>query len=101
GASECYLASDGAVKCRNCPAGFSGDRCDKCAPGYTLSAKTGGRDCEPVGRVRSDRIDFVDSPKGLPSDPYAAQRLQQQQNARRRHRRRRYRVTSARRFHRL
>uniref|UniRef100_A0A914YQA6 Basement membrane-specific heparan sulfate proteoglycan core protein n=1 Tax=Panagrolaimus superbus TaxID=310955 RepID=A0A914YQA6_9BILA len=117
GTSDCYLGSDGQVKCRNCPAGFSGDRCDKCAPGYTLSARTGGRDCEPIGRVEPDRIQFVDNPQGLSSsDPYAAQReqyrqrqqqyqqqqqqQQQQQLQHRRHRRRRYRVTASRRFHR-
>lgn len=87
----------------------------RCAPGYTLSARTGGRDCEPIGRVEPDRIQFVDNPQGLsPSDPYAAQReqyrqrqlqyqqqqQQQQQQQNRRHRRRRYRVTASRRFHR-
>jgi hypothetical protein len=51
-----------------------------CAPGYTRSQKTGGRDCEPIGRVQEDRIQFVDHPEGL--------------NQRQRHRRRRYRVRS-------
>uniref|UniRef100_A0A914BVB7 Basement membrane proteoglycan n=1 Tax=Acrobeloides nanus TaxID=290746 RepID=A0A914BVB7_9BILA len=63
GASECFLDQNGQVQCRNCPAGYSGRVCDACAPGYTRSQKTGGRDCEPIGRVQEDRIQFVDHPE--------------------------------------
>ncbi|KAI1728541.1 immunoglobulin domain-containing protein [Ditylenchus destructor] len=75
GASDCFLDSSGQVQCRNCPAGFSGRLCDeyaivkdyiqkgilyyRCAPGYTRSQASGGRDCEPIGRVYPDHITFV------------------------------------------
>uniref|UniRef100_A0A7E4VZA7 Basement membrane proteoglycan n=1 Tax=Panagrellus redivivus TaxID=6233 RepID=A0A7E4VZA7_PANRE len=63
GSSDCFVGPDGQVKCRNCPAGYSGDRCTECAPGYTPSANTGGRECEPIGRVNPNDITFVEKPK--------------------------------------
>uniref|UniRef100_A0A3P8QUC0 Heparan sulfate proteoglycan 2 n=1 Tax=Astatotilapia calliptera TaxID=8154 RepID=A0A3P8QUC0_ASTCA len=33
--TTCYLDSDGQPTCDNCPLGFTGRRCERCAPGYT------------------------------------------------------------------
>uniref|UniRef100_A0A0N5BQ59 Basement membrane proteoglycan n=1 Tax=Strongyloides papillosus TaxID=174720 RepID=A0A0N5BQ59_STREA len=65
GASDCYIGPNGQVQCRNCPAGYYGPLCNECAPGYTRSQKTGGRDCEPIGRIHEDRIEFVPSQEGI------------------------------------
>ncbi|CEF60016.1 Laminin B type IV domain and EGF-like, laminin domain and Low-density lipoprotein (LDL) receptor class A repeat and Immunoglobulin subtype 2 domain and Immunoglobulin subtype domain and Immunoglobulin-like domain and Immunoglobulin I-set domain and Immunoglobulin-like fold domain and Laminin B, subgroup domain-containing protein [Strongyloides ratti] len=65
GASDCYVGPNGQVQCRNCPAGYYGPLCNECAPGYTRSQKSGGRDCEPIGRIHEDRIEFVPSHEGL------------------------------------
>uniref|UniRef100_A0A915ED04 Basement membrane-specific heparan sulfate proteoglycan core protein n=1 Tax=Ditylenchus dipsaci TaxID=166011 RepID=A0A915ED04_9BILA len=63
GTSECFLDPTGQVQCRNCPAGFAGRLCDECAPGYSRSQASGGRDCEPTGRVHTDHIQFVPTPE--------------------------------------
>ncbi|KAI6230502.1 hypothetical protein M3Y99_01050000 [Aphelenchoides fujianensis] len=78
GASDCYLDQQGQVTCRNCPAGYAGRLCDECAPGYSKSANTEGRDCEPTGRVASDHKEFVP-----PADSTGLQ--QQQRFAQSRH----------------
>ncbi|CAD5212708.1 unnamed protein product [Bursaphelenchus okinawaensis] len=62
GAADCFLDNGGQVQCRNCPAGYAGRLCDECAPGYTRSQQSGGRECEPIGRVEPDRVHFVDNP---------------------------------------
>lgn len=36
----------------------------RCAPGYSKSANTDGRDCEPTGRVYPDRKEFVPEAEG-------------------------------------
>ncbi|KAI6183632.1 Basement membrane proteoglycan [Aphelenchoides bicaudatus] len=64
GSSDCYLDQSGQVTCRSCPAGYSGRLCDECAPGYSKSANTDGRDCEPTGRVYPDRKEFVPEAEG-------------------------------------
>ncbi|XP_072887750.1 basement membrane-specific heparan sulfate proteoglycan core protein isoform X3 [Hemitrygon akajei] len=33
--STCFLDSDGKPTCNNCPSGFGGRNCERCAPGYT------------------------------------------------------------------
>uniref|UniRef100_A0A669DG86 Heparan sulfate proteoglycan 2 n=1 Tax=Oreochromis niloticus TaxID=8128 RepID=A0A669DG86_ORENI len=33
--TTCYLDSDSQPTCDNCPLGFTGRRCERCAPGYT------------------------------------------------------------------
>ncbi|KAI6206597.1 Basement membrane proteoglycan [Aphelenchoides besseyi] len=64
GASECFMDQNGQVNCRNCPAGYAGRLCDECAPGYSKSANTDGRDCEPTGRVYPDHKEFVPPNEG-------------------------------------
>uniref|UniRef100_A0A8C2AGW3 Cell adhesion molecule-related/down-regulated by oncogenes n=1 Tax=Cyprinus carpio TaxID=7962 RepID=A0A8C2AGW3_CYPCA len=43
--SSCYLDSDGQPTCE-CPAGYTGRRCERCAPGYTGNPQLGQR-CTP------------------------------------------------------
>ncbi|KAK7132382.1 hypothetical protein R3I93_018809 [Phoxinus phoxinus] len=43
--SSCYLDSDGQPICE-CPAGYTGRRCERCAPGYTGNPQLGQR-CTP------------------------------------------------------
>uniref|UniRef100_A0A673I3B9 Basement membrane-specific heparan sulfate proteoglycan core protein-like n=1 Tax=Sinocyclocheilus rhinocerous TaxID=307959 RepID=A0A673I3B9_9TELE len=43
--SSCYLDSDGQPTCE-CPAGYTGRRCERCAPGYTGNPRLGQR-CTP------------------------------------------------------
>ncbi|XP_016315955.1 basement membrane-specific heparan sulfate proteoglycan core protein isoform X2 [Sinocyclocheilus anshuiensis] len=43
--SSCYLDSDGQTTCE-CPAGYTGRRCERCAPGYTGNPQLGQR-CTP------------------------------------------------------
>uniref|UniRef100_A0A671K2C7 Basement membrane-specific heparan sulfate proteoglycan core protein-like n=1 Tax=Sinocyclocheilus anshuiensis TaxID=1608454 RepID=A0A671K2C7_9TELE len=45
--SSCYLDSDGQPTCE-CPAGYTGRRCERCAPGYTGNPQLGQR-CTEVG----------------------------------------------------
>uniref|UniRef100_A0A8C1UIE5 Heparan sulfate proteoglycan 2 n=1 Tax=Cyprinus carpio TaxID=7962 RepID=A0A8C1UIE5_CYPCA len=40
--SSCYLDSDGQPTCE-CPAGYTGRRCERCAPGYTGNPQLGQR----------------------------------------------------------
>ncbi|XP_023812628.1 basement membrane-specific heparan sulfate proteoglycan core protein isoform X9 [Oryzias latipes] len=41
--STCYMHSDGQPTCDNCPPGFTGRRCERCAQGYTGNPLTGQR----------------------------------------------------------
>uniref|UniRef100_A0A914DIE1 Laminin EGF-like domain-containing protein n=1 Tax=Acrobeloides nanus TaxID=290746 RepID=A0A914DIE1_9BILA len=59
GGADCFVDKNGQVSCRNCPAGYAGRLCDTCAPGYAKSATTGGRECEPIGHVEAEKIQFV------------------------------------------
>ncbi|XP_062314893.1 basement membrane-specific heparan sulfate proteoglycan core protein isoform X7 [Osmerus eperlanus] len=40
---SCHVDSDGQPTCDNCPTGFSGRRCERCAPGYTGNPQQGKR----------------------------------------------------------
>ncbi|XP_073678802.1 basement membrane-specific heparan sulfate proteoglycan core protein-like [Garra rufa] len=40
--SSCYMDSDGQPTCQ-CPAGYTGRRCERCAPGYTGNPQLGQR----------------------------------------------------------
>ncbi|VBB30312.1 unnamed protein product, partial [Acanthocheilonema viteae] len=68
GTSDCFLDTDGQVRCRNCPAGLTGRLCEECAPGYTRSRSRArvdeGRICEPIGHVEETNIVFVPTPEG-------------------------------------
>uniref|UniRef100_A0A3P8UCW4 Heparan sulfate proteoglycan 2 n=1 Tax=Amphiprion percula TaxID=161767 RepID=A0A3P8UCW4_AMPPE len=41
--SSCYLDSDGQPTCDNCPPGFTGRRCERCAAGYSGNPLLGQR----------------------------------------------------------
>ncbi|KAM4737871.1 basement membrane-specific heparan sulfate proteoglycan core protein isoform 2-T2 [Anableps anableps] len=41
--SSCYLGSDGQPVCDSCPPGFTGRRCERCAPEYTGNPLRGER----------------------------------------------------------
>lgn len=41
--STCYLGSDDQPICQNCPPGFTGRRCERCAQGYTGNPLQGER----------------------------------------------------------
>lgn len=65
----------------------------RCAPGYTRSQKSGGRDCEPIGRHLENITKFVDVPEGQPlsrSRPYRVGGPRRSDQPRRR----RYRIRS-------
>ncbi|XP_053096911.1 basement membrane-specific heparan sulfate proteoglycan core protein isoform X2 [Pangasianodon hypophthalmus] len=58
GSSEtksCYLDTDGQPTCNNCPVGYSGRRCERCAPGYTGNPEH-GQSCTP-GSERCQNCD--------------------------------------------
>ncbi|XP_062871277.1 basement membrane-specific heparan sulfate proteoglycan core protein isoform X2 [Trichomycterus rosablanca] len=40
-AKSCYLDSDGQPTCSDCPLGYTGRRCESCAPGYTGNPEYG------------------------------------------------------------
>ncbi|XP_026010202.1 basement membrane-specific heparan sulfate proteoglycan core protein isoform X4 [Astatotilapia calliptera] len=50
--TTCYLDSDGQPTCDNCPLGFTGRRCERCAPGYTGNPML-GQSCK-VGNGRDE-----------------------------------------------
>lgn len=58
----------------------------RCAPGYTRNTKQDGRQCIPIGDVKSDRVEFIPSPDGEPQHRSPGHR--------RRPRRRRVRIRS-------
>ncbi|XP_074655735.1 basement membrane-specific heparan sulfate proteoglycan core protein-like [Tubulanus polymorphus] len=43
---DCYLGPNDRVVCRNCPEGYVGDRCERCAPGYRGDPNTPGDTCK-------------------------------------------------------
>ena len=42
---ECRLDNDEQVTCTNCPEGYEGRRCDRCAPGYQGNPMSPGDRC--------------------------------------------------------
>ncbi|XP_032903835.1 basement membrane-specific heparan sulfate proteoglycan core protein isoform X4 [Amblyraja radiata] len=49
----CFLGTDGKPTCNNCPSGFGGRNCERCAPGYTGNPTYGQR-CTIAGRCTCD-----------------------------------------------
>ncbi|XP_078281510.1 basement membrane-specific heparan sulfate proteoglycan core protein [Rhinoraja longicauda] len=49
----CFLGTDGKPTCNNCPSGFGGRNCERCAPGYTGNPIYGQR-CTIAGRCTCD-----------------------------------------------
>uniref|UniRef100_A0A9J8CDW3 Heparan sulfate proteoglycan 2 n=1 Tax=Cyprinus carpio carpio TaxID=630221 RepID=A0A9J8CDW3_CYPCA len=54
--SSCYLDSDGQPTCE-CPAGYTGRRCERCAPGYTGNPQLGQRCTRSSGNGDCYRCD--------------------------------------------
>ncbi|XP_026099660.1 basement membrane-specific heparan sulfate proteoglycan core protein isoform X24 [Carassius auratus] len=54
--SSCYLDSDGQPTCE-CPAGYTGRRCERCAPGYTGNPQLGQRCTQGNGNGDCYRCD--------------------------------------------
>ncbi|KAH9488652.1 Basement membrane-specific heparan sulfate proteoglycan core protein, partial [Bulinus truncatus] len=46
--SDCILSRDGEVTCTACPAGHTGRRCERCAPGYQGNPMRPGDYCKPI-----------------------------------------------------
>ncbi|XP_051895600.1 basement membrane-specific heparan sulfate proteoglycan core protein isoform X2 [Pristis pectinata] len=51
--STCFLDSDREPTCNNCPSGFGGRNCERCAPGYTGNPVFGQR-CTIAGHCTCD-----------------------------------------------
>ncbi|ELU12610.1 hypothetical protein CAPTEDRAFT_90300, partial [Capitella teleta] len=61
-ANECYLETDGEVTCSGCPEGYTGRRCESCAPGYEGDPTIPGDFCKPVGQRCDSRGSLTANP---------------------------------------
>ncbi|KAM4704989.1 laminin subunit alpha-1 [Rhinophrynus dorsalis] len=63
----CHLSSDGEVICDQCPPGYSGSLCEKCADGYYGNPSVPGGSCVPCecnGNINPSEIGHCDAVTG-------------------------------------